>query len=467
MTRTMSSPPRVTVVIAAYNEERFIAQAIESALAQDSPAELVDAIVVDDGSTDTTAAVAARYEATGRVRVVRCANGGNVAAMNTGFALASGDVLAILDADDLWPADHVRRSVEVLEARPEVGLVYGDMTVIDADGDVIQESWLPGDIPPGGRCVGAQLAGNNVTGSSIVLRARPLQEVAPIPAGMPWADWWLGVRFAQVSELAYLPEPRTLYRFHGANMSLGAKGDARRGELCKAAGFQRHVLRTLRPGDATPRELADGWAAFERNAGEATALSGSPLTSALAVTAADRAEAESLAAGAQRTLATGDAAGALWPFVHAAAADPWNDCARDGLAAALGAAPGGEELPGQRPLAGAAPFVVLAAADELLERPALLRAYADGMAGAPGVTLAVDATAMDVAAAAAALGALVDDLGLDDSIDVLAVAGPLDDLGRARLAAGVHAVLTERAAGALARPRFGAGDVAALHRLSA
>jgi hypothetical protein len=89
------------------------------------------------------------------------------------------------------------------------------------------------------------------------------------------------------------------------------------------------------------------------------------------------------------------------------------------------------------------------------------------MSGTPGVTLAVDATAMDFAAAAAALGALVDDLGLDDSIDVLAVAGPLDDLGRARLAAGVHAVLTERAAGALAHPRFGAGDVAALHRLSA
>src|SRR4051794_32661528 len=150
MTRTMSSPPRVTVVIAAYNEERFIAQAIESALAQDYPAKLVDAIVVDDGSTDTTAAVAARYEAAGRVRVVRRGNGGNVAAMNTGFALATGDVVAVLDGDDLWPAAHLRRSVEVLEARLEVGLVYGDMTVIDADGDVVQESWLAGDITPEG-----------------------------------------------------------------------------------------------------------------------------------------------------------------------------------------------------------------------------------------------------------------------------------------------------------------------------
>jgi hypothetical protein len=463
----MVTPPRVTVVIAAFNEERFVADAIESALAQDYPADLVEAIVVDDGSTDATAAIAARYEATGRVRVVRRANGGNVAATNTGFALAGGDVVALLDADDMWPADHLRRSVEVLAARPEVALVYGDMTVIDADGEVLQESWLAGDVTPEGRCVGAQLTGNNVTASSVVLRAGILREVAPIPAGVPWADWWLAVRFAQVSELAYLAEPRTLYRFHGANMSLGAQGDARRGELCKAAGFQRHVLRSLRPGDATPREVAEGWAAFERNTREAVALGDSPFSRVFDVTAADRAEAGALAVGARRALAAGDAGAALWPFVHAAAADPWNDSARDGLAAALAAAPGGEALPGQRPLDGAAPFVVLAAADELLERPALLRAYGDAMSDARGVTLAVDATAMDAAAAGAALGALVDEVGLDDSIDLLAVAGPLDGLGRARLAAGVDALLTDRAAGAHARPRFGAGDVDALRRLAA
>jgi hypothetical protein len=250
-------------------------------------------------------------------------------------------------------------------------------------------------------------------------------------------------------------------------MSLGAQGDARRGELCKAAGFQRHVLRSLRPGDATPRELAEGWAAFERNTREAVALGDSPFSRVFDVTAADRAEAEALAIGAQRALAAGDAAAALWPFVHAAAADPWNEFARDGLAAALPAAPGGEELPGQRPLDGAAPFVVLAAADELLERPALLRAYGEGMGDARGVTLAVDATAMDAAAAGAALEALVDEVGLDDSIDLLAVAGPLDELGRARLSAGVHAVLTDRAAAAIARPRFGTGEIGALRRLAA
>jgi hypothetical protein len=284
---------------------------------------------------------------------------------------------------------------------------------------------------------------------------------------MPWADWWFAVRFAQVSELAYLAEPRTRYRFHGANMSLGAQGEGRRGELRKAASFQRHLFRTLRPGDATPRELADGWAAFERNVRETIALGTSPFESVFDVTGDDRAEAAALAIRAQRALDAGDPAAALWPFLRAAAADPSNERARDGFGAALAAAPGGEALGGQRPLAGAAPFVVLAAARELLEQPDLLCAYAGGMRGAAGVTLAVDATAMDAAEVGDALDALATAAGIDESLDVLAVAGPLDERGRARLGAGVHAVLTERPDGALARPRFGAGDIAALRRLAA
>jgi glycosyltransferase involved in cell wall biosynthesis len=326
--------PSVTVVMAAFDAERFVGEAIESALAQDYRRDLVEVVVVDDGSTDATAAIARHHAmATGRVRVIGRPNGGNVAATNTGFAHAHGDVVALLDADDAWPRDKLRRAVEVLVERPEVGLVYGDMTVIDEDGEVLQESWLAGDVTPEGRCLGAQLAGNNITASSIVMRGDVLRAVAPIPPGMPWADWWLATRIAREAEIAYLAEPRTLYRFHGANMSLGAQGDARRGELVKAAGFQRHLLRTLRPGDATPVEVAAGWAAFERNVREASALGDSPFRRVLDVTDADRAEAAVLERRA------GDAAAPLWPLLRAAAADPWNDAARDGLVAALAAAP--------------------------------------------------------------------------------------------------------------------------------
>jgi Glycosyl transferase family 2 len=335
----LPASPRVSVVIAAYEAERFLAAALESALDQDYPAELLDVVVVDDGSTDATGAIAAHYAGeTGRVRVLQQRNGGNVAATNAAVAVADGDVVAILDADDAWPADRISAAVELLADRPEVGLVYGDMTVIDEDGEVLQGSWLQGDATPEGRCLGALLTGNNVTASTIVVRGGLLRAIAPIPAWAPWTDWWLAVRCAEVSEIAYLAEPHTLYRFHGDNMSLGAQGERRRGELCKAAGFQRRLLRTIPTGSATAAELAAAWAALERNVVQAIALADSPFRPVLGVDAADRADAARLAADGTRRLDAGDAAGALWPCVRAAAADPWNDAARAALGRALAAA---------------------------------------------------------------------------------------------------------------------------------
>jgi glycosyltransferase involved in cell wall biosynthesis len=88
--------PRVSVVVAAYNEERFIAEALDSALGQEYPADRVTVVVVDDGSTDATALIAERYAAeTGRVHVIRERNGGNVAATNTALTGADGDVVAL------------------------------------------------------------------------------------------------------------------------------------------------------------------------------------------------------------------------------------------------------------------------------------------------------------------------------------------------------------------------------------
>src|SRR3954451_17333719 len=207
----LSARPRVSVVMAAYEAERFLAEAIESALDQDYPADLVEVLVVDDGSTDATGAIAAHYAAeTGRVHVLRQDNAGNVAATNAAFAWAEGDVVALLDADDAWRPGRIARAVELLAARPEVGLVYGNMTVIDEDGEVLQGSWLAGDATPEGRCVGALLTGNNVTGSTIVVRGSVMRAIAPIPAWAPWTDWWLARRCAQGAELAYLGEPRRL-----------------------------------------------------------------------------------------------------------------------------------------------------------------------------------------------------------------------------------------------------------------
>ena len=111
----------VSLIIPTHNRGDLVGGAIESALDQTYQARGV--VVVDDGSTDGTQAVLARY-ADG-IRTVRTPNRGCAAARNTGARLARGTYLAFVDSDDVVPPDKLAMQVPVLEARPEVGFVYG------------------------------------------------------------------------------------------------------------------------------------------------------------------------------------------------------------------------------------------------------------------------------------------------------------------------------------------------------
>lgn len=122
---------RLSVVIANYNYERFVAAAIESALALEWPD--VEVVVVDDGSTDGSRAVIERYA--DRVRTVLLENGGQRAAANRGFAESTGDVVVFLDSDDLLPPElptHVATRMT-----PGVSKVQFQMQRIDVDGNPV------------------------------------------------------------------------------------------------------------------------------------------------------------------------------------------------------------------------------------------------------------------------------------------------------------------------------------------
>ena len=112
------SRPVVSVVLPVYNGERFIAHALNSVFAQDYDA--LDVVVVDDGSTDGTAAVLARYD--GRIRVFAQENAGPAAARNTGLRHARGEVLAFIDADDLWHPRKLELQLNELAAAPEADI---------------------------------------------------------------------------------------------------------------------------------------------------------------------------------------------------------------------------------------------------------------------------------------------------------------------------------------------------------
>lgn len=117
--------PPVSVIVPAYNEELGIAAAVKSLMASDYP--VLEVVVVDDGSTDNTAAVAEALNLPG-VRVIRQANGGKPAALNTGIAAARYDILVMVDGDTVFEPDAMRALVAPL-ADPRVGAVSGNTKV--------------------------------------------------------------------------------------------------------------------------------------------------------------------------------------------------------------------------------------------------------------------------------------------------------------------------------------------------
>lgn len=118
-----NTQPLVTIVIIAYNEERFIAEAIESALGQTYSN--IEVIVVDDGSKDATVAIANRYSP--KVKVISQANSGNCSfPRNAGLKLAKGEYISFLDADDILLPNKIATQVEFLSHYPEAAFVVND-----------------------------------------------------------------------------------------------------------------------------------------------------------------------------------------------------------------------------------------------------------------------------------------------------------------------------------------------------
>jgi glycosyltransferase involved in cell wall biosynthesis len=127
------SAPRFSVIIPAYNANDTLARALDSVLAQSWPA--FEIIVIDDGSTDGTAAVAASYGE--KIRYMRQENAGVSAARNHGARIASGDWLAFLDADDWYYLDRLKRHGEWIVRDTSLDFLTGDYEYRDTSGALL------------------------------------------------------------------------------------------------------------------------------------------------------------------------------------------------------------------------------------------------------------------------------------------------------------------------------------------
>ena len=117
----MDSKTQLSVIVPVYNGERYLAETIDSVLAQNHRS--IEVIIVDDGSTDGTARIANNYGSS--IRYCYQPNFGTAAAMNRGTDLACGQYLAFLGADDLWPEDRIRVQLKAFDAHPDLDIVSG------------------------------------------------------------------------------------------------------------------------------------------------------------------------------------------------------------------------------------------------------------------------------------------------------------------------------------------------------
>lgn len=233
--------PLVSVVIPAYDAERFLGEAIESVLAQTYAA--VETIVVDDGSSDGTAAIAAAYD---EVTLISQPNSGPSAARNRGFAACSGELVAFHDSDDAMTPDKLAVQVGHLLANPEVGCVLAEQELVVEEGAELP-FWAEGSrVPTVTPARTAKLADEpDVHTMTMVLRRSIFEQVGGFDETMRSAedvDWLLRASEAGV-EIARLPAILLRRRVHATSLTQDATASREGHFRALKARIERHRAR--------------------------------------------------------------------------------------------------------------------------------------------------------------------------------------------------------------------------------
>lgn len=232
--------PLVTALINTFNYGRFLPFAINSVLNQTYPR--IEIVVVDDGSTDHTADVFAQYA--DRIRAIRTENGGQAHAFNVGISAARGELVMLLDADDMWLPEKVERMVDLAEKRPKAALLYHRFQNMLRNGQKVGD---PGPIPliNGNYASGFLRSGGSwwVPIASVqTLRTDHVRRALPFPtyAVREGADAMVADYCALTTELASLPEALTLRLLHGSNFyAAGRDGHEYRSRAVRESDIRR------------------------------------------------------------------------------------------------------------------------------------------------------------------------------------------------------------------------------------
>lgn len=233
--------PTVSVVMPAFNAERYVAEAVASLQSQAGVD--LEIVVVDDGSADATARIVRGLAAEDpRIRLLSGAHRGVAAARNRGLAACRGAVIAFLDADDLCPPDRLLRQVTKLRAYPEVAVVIGDLFLFER----LEADFRPA---PGSRT--AQILGISLT--TACFRRRLFDEIGGFDETLEYCedfDFYLRLLEAD-TRLLIEAEIATFYRRHASNMT----NDQTRLTRSHLHMLHRSLQRRRQRGEARDLEL--------------------------------------------------------------------------------------------------------------------------------------------------------------------------------------------------------------------
>jgi glycosyltransferase involved in cell wall biosynthesis len=212
--------PLISILIDTYNHEKFIEQAIVSALEQDFPAAEREIIVVDDGSGDGTPEIVRKFEP--HVRLIRKPNGGQASAFNVGIPECKGEIVSFLDGDDWWAPNKVRLAVDELEKNPELGAVGHGQYEVYADGRPVGVV-----VPEKSTLLHLQDLQTAVLfthlrcflgTTKITIRKKLLDQILPFPEELVIeADEYMFTLAPALAPALVLDKPLFYYRFHEGN----------------------------------------------------------------------------------------------------------------------------------------------------------------------------------------------------------------------------------------------------------
>jgi glycosyltransferase involved in cell wall biosynthesis len=223
--------PSVSVLVNTYNHERFIAQCLQSVLDQTFPADQMEIIVVDDGSTDSTPQITQSFIPRSRpsINYVRKPNGGQVSAFHAGVALARGEIIAFLDGDDYWAPNKISAVLAAFEENPAVAAVGHAYHEVDENGRSLATMIPTADrvnLNDASFAQSACLLGVFLGTSRFAIRRAVLEKTLPVPPDLPFFDTFVYSQAVAISGAILLPEPLCYYRLHHNNLwALSGQGE--------------------------------------------------------------------------------------------------------------------------------------------------------------------------------------------------------------------------------------------------